>query len=196
METTSAGFRISVLLVATALTVACNEESETPESSAAAVASAAAADAKSLRSFPVSGSAVHYFSTAIVHSREPTGTGRIQRSTDIVELSGDLRGYVLYHPTSVFDVQAETLVNTGTQVFSGTVAGSGPVLLHGDEFRFDVDLATGETTGEVHLRRSEDAPHPGHWFECDLEIVGTGQTPEGDNLADYTGSCTEFGDTN
>ena len=78
---------------------------------------------------PVSGVATHYFTTAIVHSTEPTETGFIQRSTDIVELEGDLVGRVLYHPTSEFDFVEGTLVNAGNQVFSGTVLGSQPVLL-------------------------------------------------------------------
>ena len=87
---------------------------------------------------PVSGTGTHLFSTAIVHSTTPTATGFIQRSTDIVELRGDLNGRVLYHPTSVFDFAAGTLVNTGDQVFSGTVLGSEPVAIHDDSFRFDV----------------------------------------------------------
>jgi hypothetical protein len=41
---------------------------------------------------------VHYFTTAMIHSQTPTATGMIQRSTDIIELSGDLKGRVLYHP--------------------------------------------------------------------------------------------------
>ena len=117
----------------------------------------------------------------------------IQRSSDIIQLSGDIEGYVLYHPTSVFDFANGTLVNTGTQVFSGTIAGSAPVLLHDDTFRFESDLATGATTGEVHFRRSKDAPHPGSWFDCDLDIVGTGLTPEGDAMVDYSGTCVPRG---
>lgn len=143
--------------------------------------------------FAVSGSAVHYFSRAIVHSQEPTATGLIQHSTDIVELTGDLQGYVLYHPTSVIDFSEGTLVNTGTQIFSGTVAGSDPVILHDGSFRFEVDLATNATTGAVHLGRSQDAPTNGGWYECDLVAVGTGVTPEGDNLSDYSGTCTPRG---
>lgn len=145
------------------------------------------------RPFAVSGSAVHYYSTAIVHAQEPTANGMIQRSTDIIELSGDLSGYVLYHPTSVFDYEEGTLVNTGTQIFSGTVAGSAPVILHDDSFRFEVDLGTGATTGVVFLGRSKDAPHEGAWYECTLDVVGTGVSPEGDNLSDYSGECTPRG---
>lgn len=157
----------------------------------------AAADAQTSTpagaSFSVTGSGVHYFTTAIVHAQEPTDTGFTQRSTDIIELAGDIQGYILYHPTSVFDFADSTLVNTGTQMFSGTIAGSDPVVLHDDTFRFESDLATGATTGEVHLRRSGDAPRPDGWFECDLDIVGTGLSPEGDALVEYSGTCVARG---
>ena len=139
--------------------------------------------------FAVSGTGVHYFTTAVIHGQEPTATGFVQRSSDVIQLDGDLRGYILYHPTSTFDFADSTLVNTGRQVFSGTVGDSDPVVLHDDTFRFESDLATGATTGEVHLRRSSDAPG-GAWFECDLDVVGTGLSPEGDGLVDYTGTCT------
>ena len=142
---------------------------------------------------PVEGTGIHHFTTAVVHSQEPTPTGMIQRSTDTVSLSGDLNGRILYHPTSVFDFANETLTNTGTQVFSGTVLGSDPVILHDDRFRFEVDLATGATTGQVHLSRSNDAPHPGSWYDCDLEVTGTGQTADGDATFDYTGTCMRRG---
>ena len=136
----------------------------------------------------VSGRAVHYFSTAMIHSQTPTATGMIQRSTDIIELSGDLKGRVLYHPTSVFDFVKGTLVNTGNQVFSGTVLGSAPVLLHDDEFRFEVNLNTGGLeSGEVHLTDSIAGPK----IRCDLVAVGVGEkTPEGDAIVDYSGTCT------
>lgn len=147
----------------------------------------------SLETFAVTGKAVHYFSTAIIHSKEPTDAGMIQRSTDITRLGGDLNGYVLYHPTSTFDYEADVLVNTGTQFFSGTIAGSEPVILHDNSFRFVVDLATGESTGEVHLSRSTDAPHKGTWYACDLVVVGTGMTPAGDATADYSGLCHRRG---
>jgi len=134
----------------------------------------------------VSGTGIHYFTTAIVHSSDPTETGMIQRSTETVELSGDLTGRVLYHPISVFDFQQNTLVNTGSQVFSGTVLGSAPVLLHDDEFRFEVNLATGETVGEIHLVDRITGPR----IRCRLQVSGIGQyTPEGDAIIDYTGQC-------
>jgi hypothetical protein len=175
------------------LLMACQDDPMTHHATLEATAAGAPLSAMSSRSFPVSGAAVHYFSTAIIHSQEPTVTGQVQRSTDIIELTGDLHGYILYHPTSVFDFQAGTLVNTGTQIFSGSVAGSEPLILHDDEFHFEVDLATGATIGEVRLGRSNDAPQRGNWYECRLEVVGTGLTPEGDNVSDYTGMCTRYG---
>jgi hypothetical protein len=153
----------------------------------------AVASGSSQGAIPVSGSAVHYLSTAVVHSQVPTTSGMVQRSSEIVQLTGDLHGFMLYHPTSVFDFTANTMVNTGTQIFSGTVAGSDPMLLHDDTFRFEVDLATGATTGQVHLGRSKDATDNGQWYECDLSVVGTGMTPEGDALAEYSGVCTRRG---
>ncbi len=133
----------------------------------------------------VRGTGVHFFTTAIVHSSESTSTGRVQRSTEIIELSGDLTGRVLYHPVSVFDSVAGTLVNTGQQVFSGTVLGSEPVLLYDDTFRFEVNLDTGETTGVVNLLR----PLGGGGVQCRLEVVGTGRTAAGDATVDYSGLC-------
>ncbi len=133
----------------------------------------------------VSGTGIHYFTTAIIHGTTPTPTGMIQRSTDIIELQGDVEGRVLYHPVSAFDFQAGTLVNTGDQVFSGTVLGGDPVLIYDDSFRFDVNLFSGETTGKVRL----DQPLAGGQVECHLDIVGTGSTPEGDAMVDYSGVC-------
>ena len=95
---------------------------------------------------------------------------------------------MLYHPTSVIDTVKGTLVNTGNQVFSGTVLGSEPVLLHDDKFRFQVDLKTGGMeSGEVHLSNSLAGPK----IRCDLVAVGAGEkTPEGDGIVDYRGTCT------
>ena len=134
---------------------------------------------------PVAGSGVHYFTTALVHSSQPTATGMIQRSTETVDLSGDVSGRLLYQPISVFDFTAGTLVNTGHQVFSGMVLGVGPVMLHDDSFRFDVDLNTGATTGEVHL----EATIAGRKARCDLQVVGTGMTSEGNATFNYSGAC-------
>ncbi len=136
-------------------------------------------------SVSVAGTGVHYFTTAIVHSAEPTDTGKVQRSTETVDLSGDLNGRVLYQPVSVFDFEDGTLVNTGHQVFSGTVLGSEPVLLYDDEFRFDVDLNTGATVGTVFLDERIAGPR----IQCNLSITGTGLTADGNSVVAYTGLC-------
>jgi hypothetical protein len=96
----------------------------------------------------------------------------------------------------VFDFANGTLVSTGAQFFSGTVAGSEPVILYDDSFRFEIDLNTGETLGTVHWSRSIDAPHKGSWFECDLVVVGTGITAEGHITSDYSGDCIQRGKRN
>ncbi|MDQ3671208.1 MAG: hypothetical protein M3364_02040 [Actinomycetota bacterium] len=141
----------------------------------------------------VSGSGADIASEAIVHSEETTPTGMVRTLTEIVELTGDLHGKVLYQARQEFDFVANTLVVTGANVFSGTIAGSDPVILRSDESRFEVDLATGEETGKVHLTRSNDAPDNGSWYECDLVVVGTGQSPEGNPTFDYSGTCTHRG---
>jgi hypothetical protein len=189
MNATALPYAMTLVLVMSPLLAGCNREAAAAPQDRDAATSLAPAS----RTIPVSGSAVHYVSTGIIHSQQPTSNGMIQRSTEIVRLSGDLVGYALYHPTSTFDYTANTLVNTGTQFFSGTIAGSEPVVLHDDKFRFTIDLATGEDTGEVHLSRSKDAPDQGRWYECNLHAVGTGQTPAGDNLSDYTGECIRHG---
>lgn len=135
---------------------------------------------------PVSGSGFDDLVNAIVHSKEPTPAGMIQKSTEIVELRGDLNGRVLYHVTSVFDFAAGTLVNTGDQVYSGTVAGWAPVLIHDDQFRFEVNLGTGAETGKAYLFNHIAGPK----VQCELDVVGTGLTPEGNPTFDYTGTCT------
>jgi hypothetical protein len=136
----------------------------------------------------VSGKAVHYFTTAIIHSETSTPTGKIQRTTDIIELTGDLEGRVLYQPISVIDTVKHTLVNTGSQVFSGTVLGSEPVMLYDDRFRFEVDLVPGgKEAGEVHLSTTLAGPK----MSCDLIVVGKGvKTPEGNGIVEYSGTCT------
>ena len=134
---------------------------------------------------PVAGSGVDHLVTALVHTQEPTPTGKIQKSTEIVELSGDLKGFVLYHVTSVFDFAAGTLVNTGDQVYSGTIAGSAPVMIHDDQFRFEVNLATGEESGRVYLFDHVAGPK----VRCELAVVGTGLTAEGNPTFDYRGTC-------
>lgn len=133
----------------------------------------------------VAGTGIHYFTSAIVHSAEPTPTGMIRRSTETVDLSGDLTGRLLYHPTSVLDVVQGTLVNTGAQVFSGMVQDSAPVMLYDDTFRFEVSLTTGAITGEVHLTHSLAGPK----VRCHLTVSGTGMTPEGNASFNYAGEC-------
>ncbi|HEV7500873.1 MAG TPA: hypothetical protein VGQ33_12755 [Vicinamibacteria bacterium] len=140
----------------------------------------------------VAGSGEDHLTTAIVHAQETTPTGKVQKSTEIVALSGDLKGFVLYHVTSVFDFAAGTLVNTGDQVFSGTVAGSAPVMIHDDQFRFRVNLATGEESGKVYLFDHIAGPK----VRCQLDVVGTGLTAEGNPTFDYHGTCTFRGPHN
>ncbi len=109
----------------------------------------------------------------------------IQRSTEIVDLTGDLVGRVLYHVTTVVDSLNGTLVNTGDHVFSGTIAGSEPVLIHDNRFRFDVNLKTGRETGRVYLSDHIAGPR----VQCTLDVVGTGLNPEGNPTFTYTGRC-------
>lgn len=144
----------------------------------------------------VSGTAIHYFDTVpgrapVTHETTPTDTGVILRTTESVDLFGDLEGRVLYQPRSVIDYVEGTLVNTGNQVFSGTVLGEGPVLLHDNLFRVDVNLRTGETVGKMFLTDHVDGPV----VDCVLEIVGTGMSEEGNGLADYSGRCRVRSDT-
>lgn len=192
-NTLKAGCGFSILLLVAAGLAGCDTGPTAAGGLSPEEEALSQAQGGGLERIPVSGSGVAFASTAIIHSEEPTATGMIQRSTSIIELAGDLTGYVLFHPTSEFDFAGGTLVNTGTQIFSGTVLGSGPVILHDDTFRFDVDLATGETLGTGRFSRSHDAPHKGGWYECDLIVVGTGATPEGNFTSDYTGTCTRRG---
>jgi len=134
----------------------------------------------------VAGSGMDYLDTAIVHTKVNTPTGMIQKSTETVELSGDLKGRVLYHVTSVFDFVHGTLVNTGDQVYSGTIAGSAPVMIHDDQFRFDVNLVTGQESGHVYLFNHIAGPK----VRCQLKVVGTGLNPAGNPTFDYSGECT------
>ena len=138
----------------------------------------------------VSGTGFDDLNHAIVHSQTPTATGMTQQSTEIVELFGDVRGRVLYHVTSVFDFVNGTLVNTGEQVFSGTVAGSAPVLIHDDQFHFKVNLVTGEESGRVFLVNHLAGPK----VRCTLDVVGTGLNAEGNPTFSYTGQCTFRGE--
>ena len=127
---------------------------------------------------------MHFRTTVVVHSTTLTATGLIQRSTETVDLTGDLTGRILYHPTSVVDFPTQSLVNTGHQVFSVRL-GSEPVMLHDDTFRFDIDLRTLTGTGTVHLADRLDGPK----VRCDLTVVSTGLTADGNVAAGYTGEC-------
>ena len=139
-----------------------------------------------VRIVQVAGSGVDLLNTAIVHSKEETPTGMIQKSTETVDLTGDLKGRVLYHVTSDFDFVDGTLVNSGDQVYSGTIAGSEPVMLHDDQFRFDVNLGTGQETGQVYLLDHIAGPK----VRCRLDVVGTGLAPDGNPTFEYKGECT------
>ena len=141
----------------------------------------------------VSGSGVDLASDAIVHSEQSTPTGLIKRVTEIVRLEGDLSGYVLYQATQQFDFTNDMLIVTGENFFSGTIAGSDPVILRSDESRFEVNLATGAETGRVHLTRSNDSAEKGQWYDCELAVVGTGVTAEGNPTFGYEGDCTRHG---
>ena len=142
------------------------------------------------RTIAVSGSGFDDLANAIVHSQVPTPTGMVQQSTEIVELFGDLRGRVLYHVTSAFDFVNGTLVNTGDQVFSGTVAGSRPVMIHDDQFRFEVNLITGSESGTVFLFDHIAGPK----VRCALHVVGTGPNGSGNPTFTYSGECTFRGE--
>jgi len=144
----------------------------------------------------VSGTAIHYFDDvpgrkAITHEVTPTETGVKLRTTETIDLFGDLEGRVLYQPHTIINHVEGTLVNTGNQVFSGTVLGEGPVLLHDNLFRFDVNLATGETVGKVFLIDHVDGPV----VDCVLDIIGTGFSEEGNGYADYSGRCRFLSNT-
>jgi hypothetical protein len=138
----------------------------------------------------VAGSGFDDLQNAIVHWKKPTATGQIQQSTEIVELHGDMRGRVLYHVTSVFDFVNGTLVNTGDQVFSGTVAGSAPVMIHDNQFRFEVDLITAKETGRVFLLNHI----AGAKVRCTLDVVGTGVNGDGNPTFNYSGTCSFRGE--
>lgn len=152
----------------------------------AATLSGQASSLEGTTTVKVAGTGYDDLNNAIVHSQKPTATGMIQQSTEIVELSGDLRGRVLYHVTSVFDFVNGTLVNTGEQVYSGTVAGSAPVMIHDDQFRFEVNLITGKEAGQVFLFNHIAGPK----VRCVLDVVGTGLNADGNPTFSYTGECT------
>ena len=149
------------------------------------VAYAGDSGASKVRSVQVAGTGTDLLNGAIVHSKKKTPNGMIQQSTETVELKGDLIGRVLYHVTSTFDFANDTLVNTGDQVFSGTVAGSDPVMIHDGEFRFDANLKTGADTGLVYLVDHIAGPK----VQCTLQVEGTGKDADANPTFNYTGHC-------
>lgn len=145
-----------------------------------------AAAAPAGRVVQVAGTGVDLHNTLIVHSETKTPSGVLQRSTEIVELNGDLHGKVLYQVTTVIDSAKGTLVNTGSQVYSGTVAGSEPVMLYDHRFRFEVNLATGAEHGVVYLVGHLAGPR----VQCRLRVTGTGKDAPGNPTFSYRGECT------
>jgi hypothetical protein len=143
------------------------------------------ASGSKVRSVQVSGNGTDLANGAIIHSKSDTPTGTVQKSTETVELKGDLIGRVLYHVTSTINLANQTLVNSGDQVFSGTVAGSEPVLLHDDRFSFQVNLKTGTESGSVYLIDHIAGPQ----VQCTLHVVGTGKDADANPTFDYTGRC-------
>ncbi len=134
----------------------------------------------------VSGKGIHDFNTKLVHRSKRTETGLREISTETIDLSGDLEGRVLYQPKGVYDFVNRKLVNTGRQVFSGTVHGSRPVVLFDDEFRFEVDLDTGRVKGQVYLSQSLAGPK----MRCEIEITDDGVPPvDNRTSSSYKGVC-------
>ena len=175
--------RFQTIALTVAIVFACVLIPATAVFPGASVARGRRGSAESETVQPVSGSGVHFLTTG--SSTRRRRRPRFQRSTETIDLTGDLTGRILYHPTSVIDVSTQSLVNTGHQVFSGTVLGSEPVMLHDDTFRFDVDLHTGTGTGTVHLADRLDGPK----VRCDLIVLSTGITADGNVAAEYTGEC-------
>jgi hypothetical protein len=141
--------------------------------------------ASKARSVKVAGSGTDVLNSAIIHSKRKTPNGMIQQSTETVELKGDLTGRVLYQVTSTLDLANQTLVSTGDQVFSGTIAGSEPVMIHDGRFRFDVNLTTGKDNGSVYLVDHIAGPK----VRCTLRVVGTGKDADANPTFNYAGRC-------
>jgi hypothetical protein len=149
------------------------------------VAAAFADGNPSGKTLHVSGTGTDLLNAAVVHSKRTTPDGEIQRSTEIVDLEGDLKGKVLYHVTTVIDTKTNTLVNTGDQVFSGTIGDSEPVMLHDSKFRFVVNLATGAERGSVSLLDHIAGPR----VRCELQVTGTGKDTNANPTFRYAGTC-------
>lgn len=88
------------------------------------------------------------------------------------------------------DLANGTLVNIGNQVFSGTIANSQPVMIHDDQFRFEVNLVIGSESGRVMLIDHIAGPK----VRCGLNVVGTGQNADGNPTIAYSGECTFRGE--
>jgi hypothetical protein len=160
--------------------------------SAALFASSIPCATAATRTIHVTGTGVDELKTAIVHSKVTTPTGIIQRSTESVELHGDLTGRVLYHVTTVIDFAKNTLTNTGDEVYSGTIAGSEPVLIHDDQFRFTVDLAAGVERGDVYMIDQIAGPK----VRCTLHVAGPSRVnADGNPIFAYYGDCTFRGES-
>ncbi|MEE4211364.1 MAG: hypothetical protein V2I43_19100 [Parvularcula sp.] len=142
-----------------------------------------------LKAIEVTGNGVHRFSESIEHSVEQTPMGVIIRSTEIIDLFGDLRGQILYQPVTEIDFTTQKLTNTGNQVFSGTIKDSEPVLLFDDAFFFEVDLVMGTVNGEVFLERTL----AGQKTWCELTVTGPIAPPGQDSSFTYEGVCRSRG---
>lgn len=134
----------------------------------------------------VKGTGIDLLNSAIIHSKKTTPTGEIRKSTEIVELRGDLEGTVLYGVTTVINTKQGRLTNSGDQVFSGTVAGSEPVMIHDSKFIFSVNLKTGADHGSVYLTDRIAGPK----VRCQLQVTGTGKSASGNPTFKYAGACT------
>ncbi len=133
----------------------------------------------------VKGTGTDLLNGEIVHFKKATPTGELQKSTEIAELRGDLNGKVLYHVTAELDYTKGTLVKTGDQVFSGTIVGSEPVMVHDSKFRFELNLATGAEFGSVYLFNHITGPR----VQCELQVTGTGTNADGNRTFSYDGKC-------
>ena len=145
----------------------------------------AVADGAPQRTIHVSGHGVDRMDGALVHSEQKTPAGLTRISTAVVELEGDLEGRVLYQVTTRIDSARGKLTNTGRQVYSGTIAGSEPVMLYDDRFVFEANLATGSEHGRVYLVRHLGEPA----VRCLLEVSGTGKDGHDNPTFTYAGDC-------
>jgi hypothetical protein len=137
----------------------------------------------------VKGTGTDFLNSEIVHLKSATPTGEMRKSTGIIELRGDLNGKVLYQLTAQLDYTKGTLVKTGDQVFSGTIVGSEPVMIHDSKFRFEINLTTGAESGSVYLFDHIMGPT----VQCELQITGTGVNADGNRTFSYVGTCTFAG---